>query len=58
MFFSKSYKYFKSYEIPDLSTMEIQTESPIEQLSDDILLEILSMLDGKSIMNAALVCNK
>lgn len=58
MFFSKSYKYFRSYGIPDLSTMEIQTESPIGQLSDDILLEILSMLDGKSIMNAALVCNK
>lgn len=33
-------------------------ESPIAKLSDDVLLQVLELLDGKSMKNAALVCRK
>jgi hypothetical protein len=33
-------------------------ESPIEVLSDDVLLEVFEFLDAKSLKKAALVCRK
>lgn len=33
-------------------------ESPIEKLTDDALREVFSLLDGKSLKKAALMCKK
>lgn len=44
----KRVKYFSEF------TMELV----IEKLSDDVLMEVFALLDGKSLKNAALVCKK
>lgn len=40
------------------SSFKIKMESPIEKLTDDALREVFSLLDGKSLKKAALMCKK